>query len=393
MSELASQTPLGPDPSTRIMHVLDTADSVVVEMARETIARHLQAGYPTAVAARRNVFDSLGLDTADPLLVHIEIGAVRGIRVSDASHAFTLHKYYRHVDLVHAHGLHAGALAGLALTGLPQRRHPAIITTVERFDESSTVDTLLARTVARTSTAVLGTTDPVCEYFADLEVPVTERAPLLRPDLDPRGDLQTAITRDRKRVRRDLDVPAGHWLIASPIEMRDGTDLTTVLDAAIRLPSHRPDRRWVVAFTGGGAARDQVSREIANRFDHIRVASEYSAAEVAAAADLVIAADRMTGLSTEGLMQMRRPVVHIGRERGARIWGESVTHVAADDTPGLLAAIADYVDNPAARATAAVAAKDRVAASTSVDTAGLILLDIYDTVLGMHAGTRPIERR
>ena len=123
------------------------------------------------------------------------------------------------------------------------------------------------------------------------------------------------------------------------------------------------------------------------------MASEYSAAEVAAAADLVIAADRMTGLSTEGLMQMRRPVVHIGRERGARIWGESVTHVDADDTPGLLAAIADYVDNPATRATAAVAVKDRVAASTSVDTAGLILLDIYDTVLGMHAGTRPIERR
>lgn len=393
MSDLASQTSFGPDPSTRIMHVLDTADSVVVEMARETIARHLQAGYPTAVAARTSVFDSLGLDVSDPLLVHIEIGAVTGVRLADAAHAFTLHKYYRHVDLVHAHGLHAGALAGLALTGLPKRMHPAIVTTVERFEEDGSIDALLARTVARTSTAVLGTTEPVCEHFADLEVPVIERAPLLRPDLDPRADITTALTRDRKRVRRDLDVPAGHWLIASPIEMRDDTAVATVLDAAIRLPQHRPDRRWVVVFTGGGPARAQVRDEIASRFAHIRLASEYSAAEVAAAADIVIAADRMTGLSTEGLMQMRRPVLHIGRERGARIWGERVIHVAAGDTPGLLVGIAEYADSPVARATAAVAAKDRVTGSTSVDTAGIILLDIYDTALKVHAGADPASLR
>src|SRR5699024_1829062 len=61
----------------------------------------------------------------------IELAARRRFTMADPNTAFTLHKYYQHVDIVHAHGLHAATLSGLAFTGLPARFHPKVVATIE----------------------------------------------------------------------------------------------------------------------------------------------------------------------------------------------------------------------------------------------------------------------
>src|SRR5699024_12247865 len=80
----------------------------------------------------------------------------------------------------------------------------------------------------------------------------------------------------------------------------------------------------------------------------------------AAAADVVIASETMTGLSHEDLMQLSKPAVFIGSERRAGIWGEAAKSVPADDTEALVREINHLLDDPAGRGSSAVAAKQRV---------------------------------
>lgn len=357
---------------TRILHVLTEASGVIAEVARPAIHQHLRAGFRTAVAARRRVFEELDLPVDDPRLVHLEIDVRPGLRPCDPGRAFALHKYYRHMDVVHAHGLHAAALAGLGMTGLTERRRPALVATVGRFQPRSTVDSADARVVARTAAVVLGTTDPVCEFFAE-DVPVVSRARLLHPDIASVHEPQ----RSKEEIRRALGVPAGVFLISAPIELVEHPALTTVLETAVSLRDHRPDRQWATVFSGAGQLRTLVKDELVTWRSDIVLADVLATVDVVAGADLVIASERMSAIDAEGIMQLARPTVHIGSEQGGRSWGDAAFHVDTGDTAGLLAAISDLSNNPAERGALAIAAKKRVIDISGNDYAAGELLDIY----------------
>lgn len=363
------------DPDTRILHVLTESSGVVAEVARIAIRRHLTAGFKVAVASRSAVFADLDLP-ADPKLVHIDVPVRSGLRPGDVGRTFTLHQHYRHVDVVHAHGLHAAALAGLAMTGLPAHLRPALVATVGRFSPGGAVDSAEAAIVSRWAAVVLGTTDPVCEHFVD-EVPIVERAELLRPDIDTDREAR----RTPQEVREDLGLRPGTWLIAAPVELVDHDPLTTIVEAALQLREQRPDWRWAVAFTGAGRLRDVIGEEVAARRRDIILADGMSTVDIVNAADLVLATDRMTAIDAEGIMQLARPAVFIGTERAGRVWGDAVPQVGSTDTRGLLREVNRLIDDPAARARTAVAGKRRV---IDVDGADLIagdLLDVYAAAL------------
>ncbi|WP_245873327.1 group 1 glycosyl transferase [Brevibacterium ihuae] len=356
----------------RILHVLAETDGVIGEVAVLAIRSHLQAGFKVGVAARRRVLDALDLPADDPNLVHLDVDVRTGPRPGDPGRAHTLHRYYRHVDVVHAHGLHPAAVAGLGMTGLPARLRPALVATVGRFDPRSPFAAADAAIVARTAAVVLGTTEPVVEHFAE-DVPVVSRARLLNPDV------RTVYepVRSRAQIREALGVRAGTVVVAVPLELTDHPALTTAVEAAVELSDHRPDRRWATVFTGSGRLRQTIHDEFVTRRKDIILADVVATVDVVAGADIVIAGDRMSAIGPEGIMQLARPVVHLGSARGARAWGDSAVHVDTDDTAGLLAAIAHYSDSPAARGTAGIAAKRRVVDISGHGYLAGELLDVY----------------
>ncbi|GAA1799879.1 MULTISPECIES: group 1 glycosyl transferase [Brevibacterium] len=370
MSHTAEIQPLST--ATRILHVLAETTGPVAEVAKIAVIGHLKAGFKVGLAAHPDLLETIDVP-ADLRENYREIPltAKRRLSPSDPNSAFILHKHYPHVDIVHAHGLHAATLAGLGFTGLPSRLHPTAVATVENFDPADVIEKTGAEVVARTATAVLGTTEPVVEWFAG-SVPLVERAELVTPDIDT--DL--TVTMSRAQVRRQLGIKDGTWMIASPIALKDHTALATVLDAAGQINSRRRDRRAVTVLTGTGRDRRTVANSFADR--GVIVAPADDLVDVVAAADVVIAAESMTGLSHEDLMQLSKPTIFIGNERRAGIWGDSAPIVAPDDTDGLLREINHLLDDPAARGAQAIAAKKRV---IDVDNPG----QIASSLLGVYA--------
>jgi hypothetical protein len=372
MSESGEVNPLSAD--TRILHVLADTTGPVVEVAKLAVLGHLRAGFKVAVAAHRSLLGTFGVpEELAGEFREVELAARRRFSMADPNTAFTLHKYYQHVDIVHAHGLHAATLAGLAFTGLPARLHPKVVATIESFDSANVIEKTGAEIVGRTATAVLGTTEPVVDYYGG-RVPVVERAELVHPDID----VDLTVRTPRAEVRRELGLSEGTWMVASPIALRDHTALATVLDAADQINQRRRDRKVVFVLTGTGKDRSTISREFADR--GVLVAPAGDLVDVAAASDVVIASETMTGLSHEDLMQLSKPAVFIGSERRAGIWGEAAKAVPADDTEALLREINHLLDDPAGRGTSAVAAKKRVIDVSNGAAISETLLDLYAEV-------------
>lgn len=360
--------------NTRIMHVVTDSHSVVAEVAKSAIQAQLDAGYRVAVAARESVFNALGVTGAQ--LRHIEIGAGAGLGLADTTSAFTLHKYYPHVQVVHAHGLHAAALAGAGLTGLPKRMHPVIVATIGRTGDM--LASAQAKVVARTATAVLGTTEILVEEYRDT-VPIVERARLLSDDVDT----TVRPLKSRDYVRTSLDVPAGAWLVSTPVALVDSPALTTIAEVGSKLAQARPDRRWVFAFTGGGRSRSMVASGIVAPLAHMRMADEISTVDVLAASDVVVASDRMTVVDAHTLMQLGKPVVFVGSQDVARLYGTAAIAVEPGDVKEALHAVEAMVDQPATRASSGIHLRERVTSSHH----GLVaeeLLSIYAQALVLH---------
>ncbi|MCF2587809.1 group 1 glycosyl transferase [Brevibacterium sp. UCMA 11752] len=372
MSESGEVHPLSAD--TRILHVLAETTGPVVEVAKLAVLGHLRAGFKVAVAAHRSLLGTFGVpeDLADNFR-EIELAARRRFTLADPNTAFTLHKYYQHVDIVHAHGLHAATLAGLAFTGLPARLHPKVVATIESFDAAGVIEKTGAEIVGRTATALLGTTEPVVDYFGG-KVPIVERAELVHPDID----VDLTVRTPRAQVRKELGVEEGTWMVASPIALRDHTALATILDAADQINTKRPGRSVVTVLTGTGKDRSTIESAFADR--GVIVAPSGDLVDVAAAADVVIASETMTGLSHEDLMQLSKPAVFIGNQRRAGIWGAAAKAVAADDTDALLSEINHLLDDPAGRGSQAVAAKKRVIDVNNGAAISATLLDLYAEV-------------
>lgn len=372
---LVDQAPQGGLTSdTRILHVVTTLRGAVGEVAADAIRGHLAAGLHVAVAARRSIVRDLDLPES-PRLAIIAVPARDHVQLSDPDTSLTLHQHYRHVDVVHAHGLHAAALAGAGMTRLPARLRPALVATVGRFRASSVVDGASAKIVERTAAVVLGTTEPIADHFADA-VPVVERARLRTPDISRR--LVPVV--GRARTRENLNVPAGAFLVAAPQRLVDGDELTTLLEAGMTMFDHRPDRRIVFALTGTGRERSTIETSFTRRHP-IVLADEGAVTDVLAAADVVVATKDMTGIDAEGLMQLGRATIVLGTERTARPWGDAAPRIDAADTAGLQHAIADLVDSPVQRTEAAFAVRRRV---DDADPATLIaedLLDVYAEAL------------
>lgn len=373
---MSSQT--NPPAGTRILHVVGKPGTVLSDVAAHAIAFQVAGGYKVGVAATSKTLRALTERIDSPNLVRFPMSIADHAQPwSDAATAFDLHRNYRHVDLVHAHGLAPAVVASLGMTGLPAAKRPTLVATLGRQAGESFLTSAGAGIVGRHATAILGSTDVIVERFAD-DVPIAERAGLLDADLARRIE----PSEDAAQVREDLQLPRGTWMVASAARISDADAMTTLLESVVELNQQRPERPVALVLTGQGRGRAEIERQWAlGQSAPVILAEPSRTVDVLAAADIVVGSRKMSGIDVEGLMQLGRPLVALGDEAAAREFGPKSPSAPPRDVAGLTRAISDLIDDPAARALAGVGAKERIIARTPEEEVELGLLDVYQRAL------------
>ncbi|WP_030683466.1 glycosyltransferase family 4 protein [Streptomyces sp. NRRL B-1347] len=207
-------------------------------------------------------------------------------RRSDPSSVAALRAACADADLVHAHGLHAGLRAAIALTG---RRVPLVVTWHTRAHASGAraqVLRLLERRVARAAAVVLGTSSDLVDRARSRGARDARLAPVALPA--PRGAQAPEQEPElpRHKLRAELGAVGRPLLLAvGALEAHRGHDV--LLDAARVWSGLDPVPLLVVA--GEGAQRSALQDRIdAEELPARLIGRRDDVPELLAAADLAL---------------------------------------------------------------------------------------------------------
>lgn len=207
------------------------------------------------------------VDVADRPDPRLDLRAVRALR-----------RLARDVDVVHAHGLRAGALACLATTGVGT---PVVVTLHNAAPASRltrTVYAALERVVAWRAALVLGVSADLVTRMRELGAARTEPAVVAAPP-------PPAIARTAAQVRTELGVPTGTHLVVSVGRLAVQKNLGLLLEAVTRLR----DLAVLVAVAGDGPERTSLEEQIAADGLPVRLLGRRSdVPDLLAAADVVV---------------------------------------------------------------------------------------------------------
>ena len=199
-----------------------------------------------------------------------DLAAVRALRATMAG-----------ADVVHAHGLRAGAFAVIAARTRSSR--PRVVVTLHNLPVGGravrAVSAVLERVVARGADVVLGVSGDLVARAERLGARGAERALVPAPVVSPVSDQDVAATRDA------LGVPGPLVLTVARLAPQKGLD--TLLEAAAQLASVVPDVTWCVA--GDGPLRVDLEDEVRRRALPVRMLGARSdVAALLRAADVVV---------------------------------------------------------------------------------------------------------
>jgi glycosyltransferase involved in cell wall biosynthesis len=211
--------------------------------------------------------------------------AVREIRIAerpdprrDTAAVAALRSLADRVDVVHAHGLRAGALACLATV---RSRVPVVVTLHNAAPSgrlTSLVYAALERLVARRATIVLGVSGDLVERMRSLGARHTGLAVVPAPP-------PPTVTRGAEQVRTDLAVPHGIWLVVSVGRLTAQKDFPLLLQAVARLR----DLPLRVVIAGDGPDRATLTESIDRQGLPVHILGRRSdVPDLLAAADVVV---------------------------------------------------------------------------------------------------------
>ena len=268
-------------------------------------------------------------------------------------------------DVVHAHGLRAGAAAALALAGSPgRRRGPAMLVTVHNSAPpgaiSGAVYLALERLAARRADAVLcASADLACRMrragARDVALAVVPAPAAAAPSAAAIGKARADIgARGRPVV-----------LAAGRCAPQKGFDV--LLDAAVTLQGRDPAPRLVIAGDGP-LARQLAARSAAAGTDVRFLGPRADIPALLAAADVVVVPSRWEGqpLIVQEALRAGRPLVASRVGGIPELTGEDGALLVPPGNPGPLAsAIASVLDDPVLSGHLAAAAAARAGALPS----------------------------
>lgn len=297
--------------------------------------------------------------------------AVRSIR--------TLQRVSRSFDLVHAHGLTVGWVAGL----MPRR--PPLVVTVHNLvlDEAEgrlapLLRQLEDRVPARAD-ALIAVSDQIARRFSGLRgadhiVVVPPVGPARRPG-------------EAAHIRRDLGIGPSTPLVVLVGRLHPQKDVGTLLEATVAIRAHHPD--LVVAVAGDGPQRAALERRATElgldttvRF----LGARDDPADLMAAADVVVMCSlwESYGFVVAEALGLGRPLVAtaVGPVPDMVIDGVTGRLVPPSDPPALAVATLDLLDHPDIAADLGSAAARHLAATLDagalMDRVEAVYLDVLE---------------
>lgn len=350
-----------------IAQVLGTSVGGIGAHVRELAAGLVERGHRVIVAGPADTAERFGFAAVGAQFRPVQItGAVdpaRGVAVVRA-----LRSALDGAEVVHAHGVRAGAFTGIALA---RRETPSVVTLHNAMLASGVRSRLLAgleKLAVLRADVVLGASADLVERARVLGARDARFGPVPAPPLSP-------PTRDRAQVRAELGLAANasggddndQILVLAVGRLAPQKDYPTLLQAARiwqedwRLAdSPVPAPRLVIA--GSGPLREALAAEIdALRLDAALIGQRTDVADLLAAADIFALSSTWEArpLAVQEAMRAGVPVVATAVGGTPELAHDAAVLVPPEDPQAVAAAVTRLARDSGERARLAAAGRDR----------------------------------
>jgi len=373
----------GADPAPehpRVALVVATTEGGVGAHVRSLTAGLAERGLTVSVVGPEQTDQRFGFSDAGARF--LSWGVSDRPRPGDLGEMLRLRRLLRGVDVVHAHGVRAGALSALALTG---RRRPALIVTLHnapvRGGRVGAVYALLARIVAFRADLVCGVSPDLVEG-ARRRARAVALASIAAPPLAP-------SQRDRAAVRGELEA-SERPLILVVGRLAEQKGFVTLLEAS-RVWGRRVVPPLVVV-AGEGPMRPELERRIEAGGLPVRLLGRRDdVSDLLEAADVLVVPSLWEGQSLvlQEAVRSGRPIVatEVGGTPG--VVGDAALLVPAGDAQALARAAAAIIDDAEVADRLARAARKRAETLPTEDEAVESVLRWYHRLIALRAAHGP----
>lgn len=361
----------------RVLQVLGSSAGGVARHVAQLVQAGPDRGWRVVVAGPSGLAEQVVPAGSRAVFATVEISDRPG--PADLGSVRRLRQLAARADVVHAHGLRAGALAVLA-SRRGRGDRPRVVVTLHNLPVGSRLVRGTARVlealVARGSDVVLGVSGDLVRLAARRGARSAERALVPAPPL--RSAAPAAAT------RTSLGVPEDAPLLVTVARLAPQKGLDLLCDAAGLLPGVH----WVVA--GDGPLLEELEARVrAERLPIRLLGRRGDVADLLAAADVVVSTARWEGqpLNVQEALVLGAPVVATDVGGTREVTGDAAVLVPPD-AAAVAAAIGDLLADDLARA--ALARRALAQAATLPDLAAV--LDQLDRVFrgdGRHPGETP----
>ncbi|WP_026415353.1 glycosyltransferase [Actinomadura oligospora] len=368
----------------RVALVLGTSAGGVGRHVRSVAAGLVGRGARVAVFGPASTEELFGFTGVGARFAEVDL-ADRPRPVSDARAVARLRGLLRDADVVHAHGLRAGALAvascaRVATRPLHMGRGPVpVVVTLHNAviagGRTAAIYGALERVVARGASAVLGVSPDLEERMRSLGARRVEHALVPAPARGPMPGPEA-----RGMIRDELGV-GERPLIVTVARLADQKGLPTLLDASAGWARRSPEP--LVAVAGEGPLEDELRARIEAEGLPVRLLGRRpDVPALLAASDVAVLPSVWEGqpLILQEILRAGRPLVatRVGGVPGmVGEEGEAALLVPARDPAALEKAVGRVLDDPALAVRLGAAAAQRATGLPTEDDAVTQLTGLY----------------
>lgn len=290
-------------------------------------------------------------------------------------------------DLVHAHGLRAGALTALAISSLGSReRRPGLVVTLHNLPVGGprvqAISSVLERLVARRADVVLGVSSDLVERARERGAVDAERALVPSP---PRRQAVPLDAARRREVGLDDDDAGSRALVLTVARLAPQKGLDLLCDAAALLAADGAEPAVLWAVAGDGPLAPELEERIETEGLPVRLLGRREdVPDLLAAADVVVSTSAWEGqpLGVQEALAVGAAVVATDVGGTAEVTGDAAVLVPYGGAEALAGAIRALLADPQRRAALQAAARERAASLPTLPDVLAQLEAVYSRVLG-----------
>ncbi|MBI9116267.1 glycosyltransferase family 4 protein [Sanguibacter suaedae] len=344
-------------PDRKVLHVLGSSAGGVARHVSQLVSLFTDGagGWSVSVAGPTSVRPTVEGRRQDVTFHRVEIADRPGPR--DVATVRALRGLAGSTDVVHAHGLRAGALAVLATRAMRER--PRVVVTLHNLPVGPwhvrAVSGALELVVARGSDVVLGVSGDLVTRALARGARSATRALVPAPG-------RPAVSRTVGDVRDDLGVGPDEKLLVTVARLAPQKGLDVLCAVAEGLRGRAGRFVWAVA--GGGPLDAWLQAEVARRDLPVRLLGfRDDAPDLLAAADVVVSTAVWEGQPIWLQEALAAPAAIVATDAGGtgEVTGGAARLVPPGDVEALVEAVTALMEDDAARRRLVVAAAARAA--------------------------------